>query len=243
MSLGWPADAEDVRTLYGTRRGAQAATPRPSNIERSRCRRPCARRAVARPCASSTQRSCLPRSVSKHCFHSTHLAGRLRGDGTTSFASLMFCIDAYTMLGDLDRAYAAGEAMAAAGGEEWAIGHSAQCRLLVAGDERVSRGSALRSARVTHGPRRVLAQIRRSRSLRVARETDLQRAAAARVVSPGQRPGTAAPSPSRAPRNAGSDPAHRPPGPQSCPRNSASRRPGPIARRSRPIPRVLRRFE
>ena len=107
MSLGWPADAVDVRNLYWlTAMRAGDIRRRPGDIRRSRCQAPmrdadgaATIRLLHEALKSRAQRE-------KALLALDSLNGRLRDAGTTSFATLMFSMNWYAMLDDLDRAYA-----------------------------------------------------------------------------------------------------------------------------------------
>ena len=107
MSLGWPADAGDVRALYwltAQRAGRQAEAVEYQTLVLPEPMRQAGAgetvRLLHEALKSPGQREPALLSIDA-------LASRLRDAETTSFASLMFCINGYAMLGDLDRAYAA----------------------------------------------------------------------------------------------------------------------------------------
>ncbi|HEU5135830.1 MAG TPA: protein kinase [Steroidobacteraceae bacterium] len=107
MSLGWPADAEDMRRLYADvarRAGRHAEAVEYQTLAMPEAMRQSDGAATVRLLYEAL-RSPAQRETALRSFDA--LAARLRDAGTTSFASLMFCINGYAMLGDLDRAYAA----------------------------------------------------------------------------------------------------------------------------------------
>jgi len=78
--------------------------------------------------------------------------------GMDSFATLMFSMNWYTMLGDVDRA--SGEfSMAGRIAAHGSHGHPFQLGILAAGDAAVSRRRTLSGVDPAHGPDRVLAEV------------------------------------------------------------------------------------
>jgi tetratricopeptide (TPR) repeat protein len=107
LSIGMPADARDVRQLYSlfalrAGRHAEAAEYRTLAMPESM------REAGGRDAASLLYAAMKsPAQREKALVSIDALARRLTDSGATSFDSVMFRINGYTMLGDLDRAYAA----------------------------------------------------------------------------------------------------------------------------------------
>jgi hypothetical protein len=107
MSLGWPADAVEVRDLYGlvARRAGRLdeaaeyqtlAMPEPLRNAGGAAVVPLLYDALKAPAQRQNALSALD-----------VLTNRVDSARTTSFATLMFAIHWYAMLGDLDRAFAA----------------------------------------------------------------------------------------------------------------------------------------
>ena len=109
LSLGWPADAEDVRNLYW--HTALRAGRHSEAVEYGTLAMPDAMRQAGGGEAVRLLVEALksPAQREKALLALDVLAGRLHGAGTASFATLMFGINGYAMLGDLDRAFAASE--------------------------------------------------------------------------------------------------------------------------------------
>ena len=106
MSLGWPADAVDVRNLFW--HTALRAGRFDDAMEYQTLAMPGAIRDADGAATIRLLHEALKSRAQreKALLALDALAGRLRDAGTTSFASLMFCMNWYAMLGDLDRAYA-----------------------------------------------------------------------------------------------------------------------------------------
>jgi tetratricopeptide (TPR) repeat protein/tRNA A-37 threonylcarbamoyl transferase component Bud32 len=109
MSLGWPADANDITTLYGHE--ARRAGRHREAIEYQTLALPEGLRdaqgvgLVAKLYAALA----APMSREPALIALDDVTARLKGVGTSSFHSLMFAMNWYVMLGDLDRAFAASD--------------------------------------------------------------------------------------------------------------------------------------
>jgi serine/threonine protein kinase len=107
MSLGWPAEAVDVRNLFWL------AALRTGDIDEAMEHQLLAMPAPIREADGATTVRLLhealkARAEREHALLALDgLNARLRDAGTASFATLMFSMNWYTMLGDLDRAFAA----------------------------------------------------------------------------------------------------------------------------------------
>jgi len=109
LSLGWPADSEDVKTLYwhvARRAGRHAEAVDYLTRAMPEAMRQAGGGETVRLLHEALQ---SPAQREKALLSLDSLAARLRETGATTFASLMVCINGYGMLGDLDRAYAASE--------------------------------------------------------------------------------------------------------------------------------------
>jgi serine/threonine protein kinase len=109
MSLGWPADAVDVRNVYWTT--SRRAGHFEDALEYQTLAMPGPLRDAGGAATIRLLHEALKsRTQSEHALLALDgLNDRLRDAGTTSFASLMFSMNWYAMLGDLDRAYAASD--------------------------------------------------------------------------------------------------------------------------------------
>ncbi len=107
MSLGWPADAVDVRNVYWI--AAVRAGDFDDAVENQTLAIPAPIRDAGGATTIRLLHDALKSPVQReHALLALDgLNGRLRDAGTTSFATLMFTMNWYAMLGDLDRAFAA----------------------------------------------------------------------------------------------------------------------------------------
>ena len=122
----------------------------------------------------------------------------------TSFAMLMFSMNWYAMLGDLDRAYAV-ERSAGCSCRRTA-GFQAFRTMPDSGCRRCAHFARIRASHRWRRASGLIAywrKVRRARSLRAARGTLSAACKCTRVASPGPPPGTAGPFPSHAPPNDG----------------------------------------
>jgi len=107
MSLGWPADEVDVRSVYWL------TAMRAGDFDDAMENQTLAMPAAMRDADGATTIRLLHEALKSRAQREKALLalealdGRLRDAGTASFATLMFSMNWYTMLGDLDRAYAA----------------------------------------------------------------------------------------------------------------------------------------
>ncbi len=106
MSLGWPADAVDVRNLFWL------AALRARQFDDAMGYQTLAVPGAIRDADGAATIRLLHEALKSRAQRETALLaldglnGRLRDAGTTSFATLMFSMNWYAMLGDLDRAFA-----------------------------------------------------------------------------------------------------------------------------------------
>jgi tetratricopeptide (TPR) repeat protein len=109
MSLGWPADADDVLMLY-SQTGRRAGRYREA-AEYQALALPDALRAAADPRLTTLLHEALtsPRSAPAALRALDEATAQLHERGTSSFASLMFAMNWYTLLGGLDSAFAASD--------------------------------------------------------------------------------------------------------------------------------------
>jgi tetratricopeptide (TPR) repeat protein len=107
MSLGWPADAVDVRNVYWLT--SIRAGDFDDAVENQTLAMPFPIRDVGGAATIRLLHEALksPTQREEALLALDSLNRRLRDAGTTSFATLMFSINWYAMLGDLDRAFAA----------------------------------------------------------------------------------------------------------------------------------------
>ena len=173
MSLGWPADAVDVRNLFWLT--AMRAGDFDDAMENQTLAMPGAIRDADGAATIRLLHEALKSRAQreKALLALDGLNGRLRDAGTTSFATLMFSMNWYAMLGDLDRAFAASSQWLQLSADSGLSGipHNAGFWLPEMSAFRADpRFESLASRSGTHG---LVAKVRRARSLRAAREARL----------------------------------------------------------------------
>ena len=165
MSLGWPADAVDVRNLYwlaALRAGHFDDAMGYQTLALPGAMRDADGAATVRVAARGVEVPRATREGAAGARWSERQIARRRDD-LVRHADVL-----HELVRDAGRSrprVLPRARVAAAVGGQRAFRHSAQCRVLVAGDERVPRGSAFRFAGDALGTHRLVAKVRRARSI------------------------------------------------------------------------------